>query len=323
MAKLRRFSATPVAEGVRLEVGKYTVFAVRNEEKDISVRVRREPRMLLRAGMRIPFLRGAVRLVRDVLRFFDGLGESAELNPQRPVRGTAPERFIASILHIRPQTIATLLSAILIPIIAALCLYAAPEGAKYFLQNRFALARLPLSLIVAGVRVVCLLVAIGVVGRLRVFKRLLMYKGAINKVINCYEARDKVNAQRAADYPIPTRRSESAFLIFVICISLMLFPLIRPYNIVITALLRIAVILGVAAVLNEPFSGLENASPWLLVRILRAPIDWLQHMTALEPHPQMLEVAVCAFNAAMGKSGDEAETEVTSDDNIGMDEERD
>ena len=323
MAKLRRFSATPVAEGVRLEVSKYTVFAVRNEEKDISVRVRREPRMLLRAGMRIPFLRGVVRLVRDVLRFFDGLGESAELNPQHPVRGTAPERFVASILHIRPQTIATLLSAILIPVIGALCLYAAPEGVKFLLQTRFRLARLPLSLITAGVRVAGLLAAIALVGRLRVFRRLLMYKGAINKVINCYEARDRVNAQRAAEYPIPTRRSESAFLIFVLSVSLMLFPLIRPHNIAMTALLRVAVILGVAAVLNEPFSGLENARPWLLVRILRTPIDLLQHMTALEPHPQMLEVAVCAFNAAMGKSGEEAETEVTPDDDIGMDEERD
>ena len=323
MAKLRHFSATPVAEGVRLEVGKYTVFAVRNEEKDISVRMRREPRRLLRACLRIPFLRGAVRLIRDVLRFFDGLSESAELNPQRPVRGTAPEQAIASILHIRPQTIVTLISALLIPIIAAICLYAAPEGVKLLLQNHFALTSIQLGLATAAVRVAGLFAAVGIVGRLRVFRRLLMYKGAINKVINCYESHIPVTAADAVDFPICTRRSESAFLLVVLGVSLMLFPLIPHYGIAITALARILVILAVAAAINEPFAALENAKRSSIVRILRAPIDLLQHMTALEPHPQMLEVAVCAFDAAMGNAGSKAETEVTPDDNIGMDEERD
>ena len=323
MAKLRRFSATPVAEGVRLEVGKYTVFAVRNVEKDISVRVRREPRMLLRTCMRIPFIRGAARLIRDVLRFFDGLGESAELRPQRPVRGTRPERAVASFLHIRPQTIATLLSALMILVIAATCLYAAPAGAEILFENSFSLSRSALNLAVAAVRIVGLLAAVGLIGRLRVFKRLLMYKGAINKVINCYERRDDVNIQSVAQYPIHTRRSEPAFLICVLSISFLLFPLIRPYNPALTALLRVLILLAVAAVLNEPFSALEEARPTLPVRIARAPIDLLQHMTTLEPHPQMLEVAVCAFDAAMGKVGKEAETEVTSNDHFGMDEERD
>ena len=323
MAKLRRFSATPVAEGVRLEVGKYTVFAVRNEDRDISVRVRREPRVFLRACMRIPFMRGSVRLIRDVLRFFDGLGESAELRPRRPVRGTAPEQKIAAALRIRSQTIATLVSAILILAIAAVCLYAAPAGMEAFLLNHFALSRAALNLTVSIARIFGLLVAVGFVGRLRVFKRLLMYKGAINKVINCYECREDVNIENIASYPIHTRRSEPAFLICALSIAFLLFPLIKPHGLVLTAALRILVLLAVAAVLNEPFSALEEAKLTLPVRIARAPIDLLQHMTTLEPHPQMLEVAVCAFNAAMGKESVAAETEVTSNDHRGMDEARD
>ena len=320
MAKLRRFSATPVAEGVRLEVGKYTVFAVRNEQKDISVRVRREPRKLLRTCMRIPFVRGTARLIRDVLRFFDGLGESAELHPHRPVRGTAPERLIARILHITPQSIATLLSAILIPVIGAICLLLIPEGARQVIESSYELSRMQLSLAIAAARVIGLFAAVWLVCRLRVFKRLQMYRGAINKVINCYEAHDEVNARTAARYPIYTRRTEPVFLLFVMSISLMLFPLIRPYGPALTALFRLGVILAVAAIFNEPFRLLENAKRSLPVRILRAPIDLLQHMTAMEPHPQMMEVAVCAFDAAMGNDGDEAETEVTLDDDFGMDE---
>ena len=319
MAKQRRLSATPVAEGVRLELDRYTVFAVRNEEKDISVRVRREPRAFLIACMHIPFLRGAARLIRDVIRFFDGLIESAELRPQRPVKGTEHERRIAGFLHIRPQTIVTLTSAVLILLTGFICLYAFPEGAAALLRM-LPLPRLWLNLIAAVVRVIGLLFGVGVVGRLRVFKRLLMYQGAANKVINCYECGEEVSAQSVADYPILTRRSESAFLLCALSIALLLFPLIPPVNVVVAALLRVAVLLGVAAVLNEQFCALEEAQMTLPVRIARTPIDFLQHMTTLEPHPQMLEVAVCAFNAAMQKAGGEAETEVTSDDHLGMDE---
>ena len=324
MAKLRRFSGTPVAEGVRLEVGRYTVFAVRDEKKDISVRVRREPRRFLRACMDVPLLRGAARLIHGVARFFDGIGESAELRPQRPVRGTAVEQAIARFLRIRPQTLATLLSAILIVLLAALCLYAAPAGAQLLLERHAALSRVWIDYLSALVRIVGLLIAVGLLCRLRVFKRLAMYKGAINKVVNCYECRDEVNAANAARHSICARRSDPAFLLCALIAALLLFPLLPRRGPAVTAILRVLVLLAAAGVLNEPFSALEEARKVTpLVRALRTPMDLLQHMTTLEPHPQMLEVAVCAFDAAMAGSRDETKTEVNSDDHIGMDDEGD
>lgn len=308
MAKLRRFSGTPVSEGVRLEVGKYTVFAVRNAQKDISVRMRREPRNLLRTCMRIPFLRGVTRLIRDIVRLFDGLSESAELKPLRPVRGTSAERTIARAFRIHPQSLVTLTSAILIPILLFLGLYAAPEGAEVMLRS-FNLTRAQLNGIVCGVRIVGALAAIAFIGRLRVIKRLLMYKGALNKVINCYECRDEISAENASLYPIHTRRSEPAFMICVMIISMILFSWVNISSIWLTLIARIGIILAVAAVFNEPYSALESADMTLPVRIARAPIDLLQHMTTLEPHPQMLEVAVCAFEAVLGDNGSEVNEE--------------
>ena len=302
MAKLRRFSGTPVAEGVRLEVGKYTVFAVRNEKKDIAVRLRREPRRLLRALLRIPFLRGVARLLRDLYRFFDGLSESAELSPQRPVRGIVPEQKLAAFLHISPQSIATLLSALCLPIIAFCCLYAAPKGAEIVLSASSGLTRAQINAIICAVRVLCLLVAVGFGGRLRVVRRLLMYKGALNKCINCYECRDEMTAEAAAQYPIITRRSESAFLLSVAIISMIFFALVHVDGLLLNLAIRIGIVLGVAALLNEPFSALEGADMTLPVRIARTPLDLLQYLTTLEPHPQMTEVALCAFHAALGEA---------------------
>ena len=305
MAKLRHISGMPVSEGVRLEAGAYTVFAVRNANRDISVRLRREPRGLLRACMRIPFLRGVARLIRDVVRFFDGLSESAELEPQRPVRGTAVERALAKLLRIHPQTLVVLTSAILIPVIAFLGLYAAPKGIEFLLRRYLTLSRAGLNAAVCAMRAFSLLAVVAGVGRLRVCRRLLMYAGAINKAVNCYECRDELSAESAAAYPIVARHSESAFVVGVLFLALVAFPWLPAQVLPLAVLTRIIVLLLIAALLNEPYSALERAKLTLPVRVLRAPMDFLQHMTALEPHPQMLEVAVCAIEAVLGESVEE------------------
>ena len=305
MAKLRRFGGTPVAEGVRLEVGKYTVFAVRNANKDISVRMRREPRILMRTLMRIPLLRGAVRLLRDLYRFFDGLSESSELHPQRVVRGTAPERGIAKLLRVHVQSVVAWVDALLMLIIAALCLYAAPLGAEAFLQNATDLTRAGINATVCAVRILSFLAAVGVACRLRLLRRMLMYRCAINKATNCYECRDELTLENAMQYPGCARRSEPAFLICVMIVSMILFACIRTEGVLLTLAVRLGILLGVAAVLNEPFSALEAAELNWATRILRAPIDLIQHMTTLEPHPQVMEVALCAFRAALGEIDEE------------------
>ena len=299
MAKLRRFGGTPVSEGVRLEVGKYTVFAVRNAKKDISVRMRREPRKWLRTCMRIPFLRGVTRLMRDIYRFFDGIGESAELKPHRPVRGSKADRAVAKAFKAHPQSIVTLTSALLIPVILLIALWAAPEGAEAMLGQLFELTRAQLNGIVCAVRILGVLAAIFAICRLRVIRRLAMYKGALNKVINCYECRDEITIENAAQYPICTKRSENAFLMGVLVISMIFFCWIPVQNMLLTLLLRILIVLAVAAVFNEPYCALEDSDLTLPVRIVRAPFDLFQHMTTLEPDTRMLEVAVCAFKAVL------------------------
>lgn len=308
MAKRKHFGGAPVSEGVRLEVGKYTVFAVRKADKDIAVRLRREPREFLRLMMRIPFLRGATRLVRDVYRFFDGLAESAEFKPQKVVRGTAAERAVARALHVHPQSIVTLTSALAMLLIGFICLFAAPLGLEALLAST-TLTRAWVNGLVCALRAAGFLAAIGLCGRLRVFKRLLMYRCAINMTTNCYECGGRLTPENAASYPRYARRSEAAFLISVLLISLVLFSLARIDNLLLAVALRLLTILAVAAVLNEPFSALEVAELNWATRILRTPIDLFQHMTTAEPHPQMLELTVCAFKAALGELG-EADAEI-------------
>ncbi|MBQ3575640.1 MAG: DUF1385 domain-containing protein, partial [Clostridia bacterium] len=165
-----------------------------------------------------------------------------------------------------------------------------------------------INAIVCAFRIVSMLFGIWCAGRLRVFKRLLMYRGAINRAVNCYECRDEVTVENAAQYPILSKRSEPAFLISVAVCSMILFAFLKIDNIFVSALARVLIIFGVAAVLNEPFAALEAANLNIATRILRAPMDLFQHMTAAAPNTQIMEVAVSAFQAALGE-GDEEVTD--------------
>ena len=305
--KLRHFSGTPVAEGVRLEVGSYTVFAVRNEKKDIAVRMRREPRQALRILLKVPLLRGIVRLFRDIFRFFDGLGESTEFKPQRIVRGNGLERVLAVLFGTDGQAVATFLSFCLLPILAFLLLYAAPEGAKLLLMQLHDFTLFQLSLLMCVVRVCAFLLAVGCAVHLKVFRRMLMYRYALNQAINCYECGDDMRTETVAQYPRYARRSEAAFLLSVGLWSIIAFGFLPVTNITVYIPLRILIVLAVAALINEPIRAIENAPCTRAIKILRTPLDLLQHMTTLKPNFPVQEVAVCAFQAALGELIDTAD----------------
>ena len=300
MKKLRYFSGTPVAEGVRLEIDKYTVFAVRNAQRDISVRMRREPRKLLRFLMRVPLLRGIVRFIRNITRFFDGIGESHELEPQRPVRGTKIENALAKFLRVSPQSIVTLISAICLPILAFACLYAAPLGMETLLTQSAGASRAAVQWTTCAFRVLGFLAFCALAAHLRVFDRLLMYRGAINQAANCYESTGDVTVDAAAEYPRYARRSEPAFMIGVTVISIILFTLVPARNLWIYLPTRVGILLGVAALLGEPMRALENAELTTAVSVLRGPMDCIEALMTLPPDAEALEAAVCAFQAVTG-----------------------
>ena len=94
----------------------------------------------------------------------------------------------------------------------------------------------------------------------------------------------------------------------VLFLALAAFPWLPTQPLPVALLTRAALLILISALLGEPFCALERAKLTPAVRILRAPMDFLQHMTALEPHPQMLEVAVCAIEAALGESVEEVKS---------------
>lgn len=289
----------PVAEGVRFEYDGATACAVRNESRDIAVRVRQEDHFLRDVLEHIPFVRGIARLFGAFANFFSGLRESGALKPQQAIRGSAFTRRFAALFRTRPQSISALVSALAIPVILGAMVLGLPALVEWLLSLIPGLPRFAVNAVCCMFRVLGSILSVYMICRLRVLNRLCMYRGAAGKVLNAYEAYgSNLTHEEALLSPRLTDRSDGAFLILVMALSIIAFACVRTEGLAAQLLYRAGMILAIAAVLNELIRPLENAGPNGFLASLRAPLTSVQHLFTIEPHNQMIEVAVCAFRAA-------------------------
>ena len=291
--------AVPVAEGVRIRVGNATAFAVRQESKDVALRLRREYHPARDAMERIPFLRGILRLVLAPADFLDGVSESAQLMPQQIVKGSRFEQRFAELFRIRPTSLVAAGSALAILLLIGGLVIAGPWALVKWVLPRFELSRGAINAVACAARVLALLLCTALVPRLRVVNRFAMYRGAINKVLNAAPQPDgsvlQESAERASHL---SRRSDAAFIVTVLLLSVIAFALIRTFTLPVQVLVRALTVLAIAAVLNEPLRLLERARPTHVVNLLLGPQLLLERLLTRRAHPQMVEVALYAWNAA-------------------------
>ena len=292
-------SGTPVAEGVQFEFGDVTACAVRDERRDIAVLVERQPHFFRDLFGRVPLVRGVVRLFSTVARFFSGLNRSAGMEPQQAVRGSAGARRFAGLVRTTPQALWALLSGLLIAPILAAAMLGLPWLAERILSAVGDVPRFAVNAVCCAFRAAGLVLGVWAVSRLKVLNRLCMYRGAANKVVNAYEAygpnfshEDAVLSSRLAD------KSDGVFLLISAMLAIVLFACVRVDGWALQLAFRVGGLLAAAAVADELILPLENAGPEGLGAALRKPLTFLQQMFSMEPHNQMLEVAVCAFRAA-------------------------
>jgi len=291
--------AVPAAEGVRFEIGTATACAVRNRSRDITVRVFQESRAMRDLLERIPFVRGVARLFYALRAIFLGLSESAMLKPRSAYRGSAFTREFARLFQIRPQSIAAFFSGLAVIAILPAMLVGLPMMIEALLLNIPGLPRAAVNIVCCMFRMLGALLSVFFICRLKLINRLCMYRGAASKVINAYEAYGSGLTHEAVVLsPRLTDKSDGAFLIIVALVSIAAFACVRTEGLLIQLCWRIGVLLAVCAVTNEILLPLERANPNGRLASIRRPLTELQHLFTIEPHNQMIEVAICAFRAA-------------------------
>jgi uncharacterized protein YqhQ len=135
-------------------------------------------------------------------------------------------------------------------------------------------------------------------------RRVFAYHGAEHMTIHAFEHGDPLDERHVAPYPTAHPRCGTAFLLFVVVIAVAAFAFVPRVNLVVDLVVRLALVIPVAAVSYEVLrlgAGHED-NPFM--RLAVAPGLLLQAITTRRPDGPMIEVAIASLEEAL--AGDAA-----------------
>ncbi len=143
-------------------------------------------------------------------------------------------------------------------------------------------------------------------------RRVFQYHGAEHKTIHAFESGGEVTAYEAMRMSRLHPRCGTTFLLFVICISIILHAVLVPLLMyfwtpesevlkhVVTIFFKLVLMVPIAALAYELIHAASRMGDTTLGKILRTPGLVLQKLTTYEPHYDQLEVAIVALHEALG-----------------------
>ena len=267
--------------------------AVRDPQGNIVVHTEPlDPRIYGGRLAKIPFLRG-LTLLWDAL----GLGiksllYAAEVALQEEANKDAdgnPEKVFEGPVQWTLVAFSLTLSILLFFVLPTFLAHLIERGAG--LQN----SSVAVNVIEGSIRLILLIGYIWAIGLMSDVKRLYGYHGAEHKTINAYEAGAELTPASVARFPLEHPRCGTAFLLSVVVISILVYSLLPPLDILPRILSRLVLLPVIAGIAYEFLKFTAAHQGNALIRLITKPNLALQHLTTREPDMEMLAVAIAAF----------------------------
>jgi len=133
-------------------------------------------------------------------------------------------------------------------------------------------------------------------------RRVFSYHGAEHMTIHAFEHGDPLTPEKVEPYPTAHPRCGTAFLLFVVVVSIVLFAFVPRVNLIVDLIARLALVIPVSAISYEilKLGAAYEGNP--AVRAIVAPGLFLQRITTRRPDRGMIEVAIASLEEAL--SGD-------------------
>lgn len=285
-------------EGIMMIGPENTAIAVRKPDGEVIVE--KKPLPPKNRFNKMPVVRGAYGLFRQMILGVKALMYSAEFVDIEEEKGTKPskvDKFIERLFGDKFKD-AVIYFAVIVSICFSVGLFILIPNFLAGLLNfnsEAASGKLLYNLFEGVIRVTLFFCYMLLVSLMKDIKRVWQYHGAEHKTINCYEHGEKITVENVLKYSTKHPRCGTSFLFLVMIISIIVFSFLGWHSMLVNILLRLLFIPLVAGLSYEvvKFAG---RSEWKIMKIVNAPGLFFQLFTTKEPDEQQIEVAIEAFN---------------------------
>jgi ribosomal protein L31 len=282
-----------VLEGVMMRGPRNWAVAVRKPDGEIAhVAKPIDPLAARHWALRLPIVRGVVALGESLSIGFRALSVSANYAAQEEEQGDGEPAEIGRWAMAFAFLVAIGFAIAVFKVGPALLTDTLPiSNGNYFV------------LIEGLVRVTVFVLYLTALSFIPSLKRVFEYHAAEHKAINAYEAGEDLTPEVAQRYSLIHPRCGTAFLLWVMVISVFVYALLgRPvwYWLIISRILLLPVIAGIAYELIR-FAGKHSENRFVMT--LLAPGLWLQRLTTRQPTLDQLEVSIRALREVLELEG--------------------
>ena len=302
MARVSSVGGQAVMEGVMMKSPTGVALAVRCADGTIATRYDNWTTKAQKGTFwGLPIIRGVVTFIESLTTGMNTLTESAKLAGEDiEEEPTKFEKWLSEKLGKSVESVVIGIAVILAVALSVGLFFMLPLGISSLIFGKAAsVAGVWKSLTEGLVRLIIFIGYIAFCSSIKDVKRTFMYHGAEHKTIACYEAEEELTPENAAKHSRLHPRCGTNYLFLVMAVSILFFAAIGwNANIAVRLAMRIAFLPVVAGLSYEVLRLAARYDNWF-TRIIRAPGMALQRITTKEPTPDMLEVAIAAFNLAM------------------------
>ena len=302
MARVSSVGGQAVMEGVMMKSPTGVALAVRRADGTIATRYDNWTTKAQKGTFwGLPIIRGVVTFIESLTTGMNTLTESAKLAGEDiEEEPTKFEKWLSEKLGKSVESIVIGIAVILAVALSVGLFFMLPLGISSLIFGKAAsVAGVWKSLTEGLIRLIIFIGYIAFCSSIKDVKRTFMYHGAEHKTIACYEAEEELTPENAAKHSRLHPRCGTNYLFLVMAVSILFFAAIGwNANFAVRLAMRIAFLPVVAGLSYEVLRLAARYDNWF-TRIIRAPGMALQRITTKEPTPDMLEVAIAAFNLAM------------------------
>jgi uncharacterized protein YqhQ len=279
------YGGQAVIEGVLIRGRRTLALACRRPNGEIYRYREALDSILLRSRLaRLPFVRGIIVLWESLAHGMRMLMRSAELQMEAESQELG-----------RAGTT----GAVVVAVALGLGIFVGIPYVATQAMHAFIRSDVLLNIAEGILRLVLFLGYLGAISFLPEIRRVFAYHGAEHMTIHAFERGDPLVPASVRPYPTAHPRCGTAFLLFVVVVSIALFAFLPRTHFLIDLVARILLVIPVAAISYEilRFGAARESTP--LVRLAVAPGLLLQRVTTRVPDDGMIEVAIASLEEAL------------------------